>query len=283
MPDPPGTSARPAPAGPPPVAVGPAVVDSHCHLADEAFAADLDAVATRAREAGVGSALCILSADEPAEVARTGVVRAAWPAVEFSAGVHPHRAGGYEGRPEDAAAAAREAIRTTGARAVGEIGLDYHYDFAPREVQRQVLAAQLTLAVDLDRPVVIHMREAVDDTLGLLRDAGAGLRGVLHCFSETRDVARRALDLGFYLSLSGILTFPKAGALRELAAFVPADRLLVETDAPFLAPVPHRGRRNEPAWVRQTLVVLAGARGEPVDDLASSVSRNFAALLGTHG
>ena len=147
------------------------------------------------------------------------------------------------------------------------------------QVQRQVLAAQLTLAVDLDRPVVIHMREAVDDTLGLLRDAGAGLRGVLHCFSETRDVARRALDLGFYLSLSGILTFPKAGDLRDTVRAVPLDRLLVETDSPFLAPVPHRGKRNEPAWVARVVDTLASVHGIEASAMARRTSANFRALF----
>ena len=258
----------------------PTVPDSHCHLADEAFAADLEAVVARAIAAGVSAALCILSADEPDELARARTVRGVWPDVHFAAAVHPHRAAAYGAHPAEAAAVARRAITATGARAVGEIGLDYHYDFAPRAVQREVLAAQARLAIDLDRPVVIHMREAVDDTIGILREAGPALRGVMHCFGATRDDARRALDLGFYLSLSGMLTFPKAGALRDLATFVPADRLLVETDAPFLAPVPHRGHRNEPAWVQQTVQVLAVARGESVADLADRLRRNFAALLG---
>jgi TatD DNase family protein len=256
------------------------LIDSHCHLADEAFAGDLAEVVSRATAAGLTTAMCILSADEPDEVARAAVVRAAWPAVMFSAGVHPHRAGGFAHRPTEAARAAREAAAATTAVAIGEIGLDYHYDFAPRDVQREVFAAQLALAGSLGRPVVIHTREATDDTIAVLRNASPPVSGVMHCFTGTTDEARRALDLGLHISLSGILTFPRASSLREVASFVPADRLLVETDAPFLAPVPHRGRRNEPAWVALTVEHLAATRGESVETLAATVARNFHALLG---
>ncbi len=261
---------------------GPAVSDSHCHLADEAYLADLEAVVARAQAANVVAALCILSADDAAELGRVAAVRAAWPAVRFAAAVHPHRAGAYEGRAADAAAVTRAAVEAAGARAIGEIGLDYHYDFAPRPVQREVFAAQVGLALELDLPVIIHTREAGDDTVAILHEAGRALRGVMHCFSGTREEARRALDLGFLLSLSGILTFPRAGALRDVAAFVPADRLLVETDAPYLAPVPHRGRRNEPAWVQRTVQTLAEIRGEPVTDLARRLEQTFTAFV-AHG
>ncbi|HYN08573.1 MAG TPA: TatD family hydrolase [Vicinamibacterales bacterium] len=257
------------------------MTDSHCHLADEAFAADLDAVVTRAREAGVSKALCILSADEPEELARAPLVRQAWPDVEFAAAVHPHRAKPYAERPVDAAEATRAAIAATRAVAVGEIGLDYHYDFSPRDVQREVFAAQIALAVELDTPVVIHTREATDDTLAVLREAGRGrVRAVMHCFSGSLDDARRALELGFYISLAGILTFPKAGALRDVAAFVPDDRVLVETDAPFLAPVPHRGKRNEPAWVAETLKQLAALRSQAPEEMSARVTANFDAFVG---
>jgi TatD DNase family protein len=251
------------------------VIDSHCHLADAAFAEDLPDVAARAKAAGVSAALCILSADEPDEVARSVTVAAVWPEVRFAAGVHPHRAAAAGGAPADVAVIARRTAEAVSAVALGEIGLDYHYDFAPRRTQQEVFAAQIALAGSLHLPVVIHTREAADDTFSLLEAATPPVTGVMHCFSGTRDEARRALDLGFYLSLSGILTFPKAGALRELAAFVPEDRLLVETDAPFLAPVPFRGRRNEPAWVTATLRTLAAARGTTDSDLADSIRRNF--------
>jgi TatD DNase family protein len=256
------------------------VIDSHCHLADEKFAGDLDAVVARAREAGVTTALCILSADEADEVARAAVVRAAWPDVHFAAAIHPHRTAPFGDRAAAAAQTTRHAVAVTGAVAVGEIGLDYHYDFAPRAAQQAVFAAQVETAVDLGRPVVIHMREATADTVAILREAGQGrVRGVMHCFSGTEQDARLSLDLGFYLSFAGILTFPKAESLRAIAAFVPEDRLLVETDAPFLAPVPYRGRRNETAFVVETLRQLATVRARSVTAMAEIVSRNFHELF----
>jgi TatD DNase family protein len=256
-------------------------VDSHCHLADEAFVGDLEAVVARAVSAGVTEALCVLAADEPEEMARATTVKAAWPAVRFATAVHPHSAGAYAGRPEAAAAVAREAVRSVDAVLVGEIGLDYHYDFAPKDVQREVFAAQIGLAVDLDRPVAIHTREASDDTFAVIREAGRGrVRGVMHCFSHGEAELRRALDLDFFISIAGILTFPKAQALRDVATLVPLDRLLVETDAPFLAPVPHRGHRNEPAWVVETLRSLASLRGLPTDTLGAQVTTNFSTLIG---
>jgi TatD DNase family protein len=163
--------------------------------------------------------------------------------------------------------------------AIGEIGLDYHYDLAPRPVQQAVFAAQLSLAVSRGLPVIIHTREAPDDTMALLREAGPAVRGVVHCFSGTPDEARSALDRGMFISLAGILTFRNAEALRQVATFVPADRLLVETDAPFLAPVPHRGRRNEPAWIVHTIAALAAARGVEVAPLAAQIARNVDALF----
>lgn len=256
------------------------MIDSHCHLADEAFATDLPEVVERAQAAGVTSAMCILSADEPDEVARAPIVRAAWPAVLFSTGVHPHRAAPYAGRAHAAADATRGAISAVDGVAIGEIGLDYHYDFAPKDVQREVFAAQIALAIELARPVVIHTREASEDTMALLREAGAGrVRGVMHCFTGTRDEARQALDIGFFISLSGIVTFPKAEELREVARFVPAERLLVETDAPYLAPVPHRGKRNEPAWARLTLETMAQAKQLSVDAMSAHVTANVGALV----
>jgi TatD DNase family protein len=256
------------------------IIDSHCHLADEVFAGDLAAVVARAREAGVDAALCILSADEPDEVARAAAVQAAWPRVQCSTGIHPHRAGAYAGRADEAARIVRAAAAEADAAAIGEIGLDYHYDLASRGVQREVFAAQVDLALALGRPVVIHAREAMDDTLAVLREAGPAVRGVMHCFTGTRREAEAALDIGFFVSISGIVTFPRAAALHEIAAFVPSDRLLVETDAPFLAPVPHRGARNEPAFIAETVSAVARLRGVPPEALAAQVATNFRAFLG---
>ena len=256
------------------------MIDTHCHLADDVYVADLHDVSVRARAAGVDGALCILSADEPAEIERVQTVSAAWPGIVFAAGIHPHRTGAFGRRPDAAMQVTRAAVAAAGAAAIGEIGLDYHYDHAPRDAQRETFAAQLAVARELALPVAIHTRAAFDDTLAVLREAGGGLRAVIHCFSEGPDEARRALDLGYYLSISGIVTFPKAGGLREVAAFVPADRLLAETDAPFLAPVPLRGKRNEPAWVQHTAAAIAAARGMTPAAVGALVSENFQRFIG---
>ena len=254
------------------------MIDTHCHLADEKFAADLTEVVSRARTAGLDAVLCILSADELDEIARAEIVQSAWRDVRFSAGVHPHRAGGFAEEPSAAATSAATAIDRTAAVAVGEIGLDYHYDFAPRDVQRAVFEVQVALAVSRGLPVVIHTRDATADTMAVLKSA-PGVTGVMHCFTGTLDEARQALDIGFHVSLSGIVTFPRAESLREVARFIPEDRLLLETDAPFLAPVPHRGQRNEPAWVMETLTSVAAVRGVTPTALAASVVQNFLALV----
>jgi TatD DNase family protein len=255
------------------------VIDSHCHLADSAFAGDLEAVIDRARSAGLESALCILAAGDAEEAAAARRVREHWPDVRFATGVHPHQAGQFAGREADVAAAVRRAVADEGACAIGEIGLDYHYDFSPREIQRDVFASQLELARALALPIVIHTREATEDTFGILRTAG-GVRGVFHCFTGDRAMARTALDAGFHISLSGIATFPKAGELREVARLVPADRLLLETDSPYLAPVPYRGKRNEPAYVAQVAEAIAAVLGLSAADLAARVTRNFIDLFG---
>lgn len=257
------------------------MTDSHCHIAGEEFAADLPEVVARAQAAGVSRALVILAAEDEAEMARAALVIAAWPACRFAVGVHPHHAHAFANDPE--AAAATVAARLDAlpeARAVGEIGLDYHYDFSPRDVQHAVFRAQLRLALARDLPVVIHTREAEDDTLRLLAEEGAGrLRGVFHCFTGDAAAAARALATGFCLSIPGVATFPKAEALRQAAAGIPADRLLVETDSPYLAPVPFRGKRNEPAHVARVVETLAAARGVGAAVIDADTDRNFDRLF----
>ena len=257
------------------------MIDSHCHLADQTFAPELAEVIGRARTAGLERALVILEAGNPQEAAQARRVEELWPGVRFAVGVHPHAAHDYAADPERAARVVRAQIAATpSARAVGEIGLDYHYDFSPRSVQQEVFRFQVRLATELDLPVVIHTREADDDTLAILREAGPGrLRGVLHCFTGTPALAQAGLDLGFFISLAGIITFPKSGTLRDTARLVPLDRLLVETDSPFLAPVPHRGKRNEPAYVTRVLAALADLHGLPLPELAQSTSSNFHTLF----
>lgn len=257
------------------------MIDSHCHLADPAFDADLAEVVARGRAAGLRCGLCILTAGDPDEADRGRRVAALWPEVRFAIGVHPHVAGRYAGCVDDAVAAVRAALAATPqARAIGEIGLDYHYDFSPREVQRDVFCRQVRLARELTLPVVIHTREATDDTFAILREEGGGVvAGVFHCFSGDAAMADAAVEVGFYVSFAGIITFPRADGLREAARVVPGDRLLVETDAPYLAPVPHRGKRNEPAFVVHTLAALARARGEATEVTAAAVTRAFETLF----
>lgn len=257
------------------------MIDSHCHLAGAEFAADLDEVAARARQAGVAGAVCILAAGDEAEDARAGQVASVWPEVRFAAGVHPHQSGEWAGGVDRAVAAVRRAVEQRRACAIGEIGLDYHYDFSPRATQREVFEAQVDLAREMRLPVIIHTREATDDTFAVLRDGSRGdVRGVFHCFTGDLAMARRALDTGFHVSFAGILTFPKAAGLREVAAFVPSGSLLAETDSPYLAPVPHRGKRNEPAHVAEVYETLARIRGVARTALADEIASNFMTLFG---
>jgi TatD DNase family protein len=257
------------------------MIDTHCHLAGEEFAGDLADVVARAQAAGVTEAICILASDDLAELERASVVRRAWDGVRFSTGIHPHASGKYaDAVPGSVEATAKAIDGQPHTCAIGEIGLDYHYDFAPKHVQQEVFAGQVALAVSRDLPVVIHSRDAMADTIAVLKDAGAGrARGVIHCFTGSPDEARMALEIGFYVSFAGILTFPKAQSLRDAAAIVPADRVLVETDSPFLAPVPHRGKRNEPAWVTETLATLAGVQGLDVTTAGEIVRANAARLF----
>ena len=257
------------------------MIDSHCHLADAAFDDDLEAVVARARAAGVEGALCILDVTSDEEPPRADRLAGLWPAAGFAAGVHPHQAAQFAGNLDAAVEAVRQVLASRpGVCAVGEIGLDYHYDFAPRAVQIDVFRRQIALARELRRPIVVHTRDADDDTFAAIRAEGGGaVAGVFHCFTGDAAAARRALDLGFHVSFSGIATFRRADDIRAAAAIVPADRLLVETDAPYLAPVPHRGRRNEPAWVAHVIDALAVVRGLPPADVAADASAAFSALF----
>jgi TatD DNase family protein len=257
------------------------VVDSHCHLAGEEFAADLEAVVQRARDARLAHALVILAADDDDEIDRSARVRDLWPDVRFSIGVHPHAAGTFADTPPAAAGLVENRIQLEPrARAVGEIGLDYHYDFAPRDVQQQVFREQIRLARRMGLPIVIHTREAEDDTFAILAEESAGeAGGVFHCFTGDRAMARRALDIGFHLSLAGIVTFPRALELHEVAKLVPMDRLLIETDSPFLAPVPFRGKRNEPSYVTRVAEKIAELRGVDPTAVSEAARANFERLF----
>jgi TatD DNase family protein len=238
--------------------------DDHCHLPEEPDrAAPFIAAAAEAgvtRMITVGCDVGQSAAYQRLATANPGVVWA-------TAGVHPHESkDGMEGL--DAV------LDQPGVVAVGECGLDYHYDHSPREVQRQVFAAQIALAHAHDLALVIHTREAWDDTFAVLDEAGVPARTVFHCFSGGPEEARACLDRGALLSFSGIVSFPSAGDLRAAAALCPAERLLVETDSPYLAPVPHRGKKNQPAWVALVGEAVASARGERVEAVAEATWRN---------
>ena len=254
----------------------PRLVDSHAHLDMAEFDADRPDAVRRALAAGVAAILCPADLTRAASLPAIAGLAAAFPCVMAAAGVHAHQAGDLspDHLRELASLAGRGAIR-----AVGEIGLDYHYDLSPRAAQGEALRRQLALAEDARLPVILHSRLAGADIVAALDGERFSRGGIMHCFTEDWPTAEAVLDRGFHVSFSGILTFPKAGSLREVAARVPLGRLLVETDAPYLAPVPHRGRRNEPAFVVETARVLAGVRGLSLEALAEATTANFARLF----
>ena len=251
------------------------LVDSHCHL--DYFPDDLPAVLARAQAAGVERLVTIGTRLAQADLLR-GIAEAHDP-VFCTVGIHPHNAG-EEPVPEPATIAAlTEHPKVVG---IGESGLDYFYDKAPRDPQQASFRAHIRAARQAGLPLVIHARDADADVASILREehaAGGPFAFLLHCFSSGRALAEAGVALGGYVSFSGILTFPKSHELRAIAAGLPADRLLVETDAPYLAPVPHRGRRCEPAWVAHTAGVLAQARGIAPEALADLTTRNFRRLF----
>ncbi|HUE24034.1 MAG TPA: TatD family hydrolase [Bryobacteraceae bacterium] len=251
------------------------LVDSHCHLDDKQFDPDRDAVIARALEAGVERMMAIGTGNGPPDLEAALRLARQHRFIYATIGVHPHDAA--KATPETFAAMEALAAETK-LLAIGEIGLDYHYDFSPRDVQRDVFVEQLKLAGRAGKPIVIHTREAWDDTLQALREHWSG-SGIIHCFGGGPTEARQALDLGFYLSFGGVLTFPKADAVRDAARLTPEDRLLVETDAPYLAPVPKRGKRNEPAFMVETARRLAEVRGTTPDRIAEVTTENFERLM----
>jgi TatD DNase family protein len=250
----------------------PYIVDTHCHLGDAAFDPDRDAVLARARAAGVGHVVVIGTTVADSE--RAAALAGTRPGLSATAGLHPHEA-------KDWTPAAGERLRALLALpavvALGETGLDYHYDHSPRPAQRRAFEAQLALAGEVGKPVVVHAREADDDVVALLRDVRATV--VLHSFSSGPKVFEAGLAAAAYFSFSGMITFKSWAAMDRLTA-CPLDRLLVETDAPYLAPVPHRGRRNEPAFVRDVALALARARGAAFDDMVRQTTANAQRVFG---
>jgi TatD DNase family protein len=252
------------------------MIDSHCHLDDARFDADREAVIERALEAGVEMLLAVGTGSGPPDLEAAIRIADAHAQIYASVGVHPH----------DASKATAETFERLGALlahpkvlALGEIGLDYHYNFSPPEVQRSVFARQLEMARAAARPVIIHTREAWADTLRLIGESGVRA-GIMHCFSEGPEEAEQALGVGFHVSFAGVVTFPKAVRVQAAARMVPEERLLIETDAPYLAPVPHRGKRNEPAFAIETARKLAELRGVPLERVAAATADNFRKLFG---
>ncbi len=244
--------------------------DSHCHINARKFDADRDAVFRRMKEAGVEYAVCV---GDDMENSRQCIDLArknpGW--IYATVGVHPHEAKDF--KPEDLHRL-REWTKEPEVVAIGEIGLDYHYDFSPRETQREVFIMQLDLAAELDFPVVYHVREAQGDTLALLKETKKLPTGIMHCYAGSLESAEEYMALGQYISFSGSVTFKNAHKLRRVAEFIPLDRMLIETDAPYLSPEPLRGRRNEPAYVEHIARCIAALRSVDYEELCAITLEN---------
>lgn len=256
------------------------LVDSHCHIDGEQFDVDRDEVVQRARDAGVVAMLNIGTGDPHSDdFTRAVAVAEKYDGVYASVGVHPHDAKLYD---DEAEAHLIEMVNSSKkVIAWGEIGLDYYYDHSPRGVQIEVFRRQIRTARDMGLPIIIHSRDADDETVEILTEACSrdGFRGIMHCFGGTPKMAEQLMKIGFFISFAGNVTFKKAENLRESARVVPLDRLLIETDCPFLTPVPFRGKRNEPAFVANTASFLADLYGTPVEQIASATTANFLGLF----
>src|SRR2546428_10246231 len=251
------------------------LIDSHCHIDDPRFDADREAMIQRARDAGI-SHFVTIGCD--LETSRAAVALAeGHPFISATVGVHPHEVKHIK---EGWYAELRALAKSERVVAYGEIGLDYHYDHSPREVQRQRFREQVQLARELGLPIVIHTREAQEDTIAILQEEKAcELGGVFHCFSGDAWLAKDALDLGFYLSFSGVITFQNAVMLRDIVKTVPLDRILVETDSPYLTPAPHRGKRNEPTYVRHVAEKIAELHGLSPQEVEEVTTQNTKRLF----
>jgi TatD DNase family protein len=256
------------------------LVDSHCHLNFPEFTSDLDAVLARAAENGIGTMLTINTKLEEAKDLQEIADR--YPQIFCSVGVHPHDAkdyvNGYEG--DTLFNQIKVLAQHPKVVGIGETGLDYFYDNSSHENQIASFSDHIRASIDLNLPLIIHTRDADEDTIACLKDVGQGkAKGVFHCFSGSADLAQQALALGFYISFSGILTFKNAESLRQIAQDVPLNRILVETDAPFLTPIPHRGKRNEPAFTRYTAELLANLKGLSYSEVEKTTTNNFFTLF----
>lgn len=251
------------------------ISDAHAHIDLGHFDKDRDEVIARAREAGLKWIINVAMIGDGAEKALALAEEHDF--IRAIAGCHPHDAQDFGQNELDLLRRAAAGPKVVG---LGEMGLDFFRNHSPHDEQRRVFAEQLGLARELELPIVIHDREAHEETLDLVTTAGSGLTGMFHCFSGDVEMARRVLDLGFYISIPGVVTFPKAKETQAVAAFAPLDRLLVETDCPFLAPVPKRGKRNEPAYVVETAKKVADLKGLPYEEVAARTTANLEALFG---
>jgi TatD DNase family protein len=252
------------------------LVDSHAHLDMEEFDQDRAEVIRRAFREGVQSILCPIDISSKRSLDITLEMTARHKTIFAAAGLHPHQA---KLRSPHLFSAIKTLTSEKKIFAIGEIGLDFHYGFSSPDEQKKALREQLALAQELELPVILHSRNAGRDIALAVREERFLGRGVLHCFTEDWDFARIMLDAGFSISFSGIVTFPRAYPLREIVKRTPLDRILIETDAPYLAPVPHRGKRNEPAYVAETAVIIAGIKNMPFFQFADAVSQNFSSLF----
>lgn len=252
------------------------LIDSHAHIDFDSFDEDIDQVLERAKDAGVCKIVCAGTTVEGSISSHEMALK--HPHIYSSAGVHPHEAG-------DVNEETYEKIKTLAHNekviAIGEVGLDYHYKNSPREIQREVFARFITLAKNVNLPLIIHTRKAEEDTLKLLKENEAGKAGgVIHCFSGSLDMAKKCLKMGFYISIPGIVTFKKAANLEEIVKYVPIERMLIETDAPYLAPTPFRGKRNEPAYVKYVAEKIAQIKDLSIEDVARITTLNAEELFG---
>lgn len=254
------------------------LADSHCHLDDRQFSADRTEVIQRAQEAGVRYMMAIGTGDGPPDLEAGIRLADQYPFIYATVGIHPNDAAKAG---SDTLKHLEELLRHPKVKAVGEIGLDYHWD-VPKDTQIPVFREQLTRAAEARVPVVIHTRDAWSDTLDELRQhwAPTGLPCLMHCFTGDAAMAQECLDLGFYLAFGGVTTFPKSQVIREAARITPIDRILLETDAPYLAPVPHRGKRNEPSYVAHVADTIAEIRGISKEALAGKTTANFKRFFG---
>jgi TatD DNase family protein len=252
------------------------LIDSHAHIQGKEYAGEVEAVIARAREAGIDKIIAVGGAGEISNNDDAVALADSYANVYATVGMHPHDA-------KEVGAAELGKLRNLTAHskviAVGETGLDYYYSHSRHEVQRRVFTEFIHLARETELPLIVHERDAAEDAAELLRSEGAGVRGVIHCFTGSYQAARTYLDLGFYLSFTGIITFKNAGPLREVLRQLPLERIFIETDSPYLTPVPYRGKRNEPAYVKLVAETVAKVKGISLEEVSESTTRNVLGLF----